>query len=64
MFTYIEEKKEAAIPKGTDTATTASKFPRWIIWAAGGPLLLALICYLVISWFKQKKEREDDEMRL
>lgn len=55
LSTTIEEKKETAIPKGTDTTTTASKFLRWIIFAAGGALLSALICYLVINWLKQKK---------
>ncbi|HHY31294.1 MAG TPA: hypothetical protein GX520_11595 [Syntrophaceticus sp.] len=64
LSTTIEEKKEAAIPKRADTATTASKFPRWIIWTVGGALLFALICYLVTNWLKQKKQREDDDMRL
>ncbi len=64
LSTTIEEKKEAAIPKGTDTTTAASNFPRWIIFTVAGTFLLALICYLVINWLKAKKQREDDEMRL
>lgn len=64
LSTIIEEKKEVSVPKETDTAKTASKFPGWIIWAAAGTLLFALICYFVSNWLKQKKQREEDEMRL
>lgn len=63
LSTTIEEKKEVTVPKKTDTARTASKFPGWIIWAAFGTLFV-LICYFVSSWLKQKKQREEDEMRL
>lgn len=64
LYTTIEEKKEVTVPKESDTAKTASEFPGWLVWAAAGTLLFALISYFVSRWLKEKKQREEDEMRL
>ena len=64
LYTTIEEKKEVTVPKESATANTASEIPGWLIWAAAGTLLFALISYFVSRWLKEKKQREEDEMRL
>ncbi len=64
LSTTIEEKKEVAPPQQTNTAKTATKYPGWIIWAVGGTLLFALLCYFIRNWLKLKKQRKEDEMRL
>lgn len=64
LSTTIREKKNAPLPQKSGAAKNAAKQQRRLIMAAAGALLLALICYFVIKWRKEKKEREDDEMRL
>lgn len=61
LSTTIEKKVDITTFAET---TPASEFPWWIVFAAGGATLLAIACFFIIRWLKQKKARENDEMRL
>jgi hypothetical protein len=63
LSTTIEKKLDIAIPGDTAATTASSEFPWWTLLAAGGAVL-ALSYFFVSRWLKQKKAREDDEMRL
>ncbi|MCR3922302.1 MAG: hypothetical protein NUK65_07300 [Firmicutes bacterium] len=63
LATTIEKKLEIEPPADTNATTLASDFPWWPVLSAGSALL-ALSYFFVSRWLKQKKAREDDEMRL
>lgn len=64
LSTTIEKKLDSAT-SGNEAATTpASGFPQWIVFAAGGAVIVSVISLFIIRWLKQKKVREEDEMRL
>ena len=61
LSTTIEKKIDPAVPVETGPPPG---FPRWIVYAAAGALLLAAACFFTLRWHKEKKAREEDEMRL
>ncbi len=63
LATTIEEKLHIAAPADAETAPSESKFSGWIIFPALGALLLALI-FFATRWLREKKARDEDEMRL
>ncbi len=63
LSTTIEKKLDTATSTDTGSTTPASEFPRWI-FAIAGAVLLPLIYIFASRWLKQKKARDEDEMRL
>jgi hypothetical protein len=63
LSTSIEKKMDIAASADAGASSPTSKLP-WIVIAAGGAILLAMIYFLISRWLKLKKAREDDEMRL
>lgn len=64
LSTTIQEKIEAPPPAGKKETPSSPRYPRWIALAAGGAALLSLIYFLANRWLREKRAREDDEMRL
>ncbi|UNC91997.1 COG1361 S-layer family protein [Candidatus Contubernalis alkaliaceticus] len=62
LSTTIEKKLDTAALADADAETTASRFPGAAF--AGGAILIALTYLFASRWLKQKKQREEDEMRL
>lgn len=64
LSTTIEEKLTLEAPTDTGSTTPASDFPWWIFFAAAFAVSLTLVYVYATRWLKQKKAREEDEMRL
>lgn len=63
LATTIEKKLDTAPPGNTEEEPPAAGLPWWI-FAASGAILLPTAYFLLSRWLKQKKAREEDEMRL
>lgn len=61
LSTTIEKKIDPAVPAETGPPPG---LPRGIVYAAAGAVLLAVACFFTFRWHKEKKAREEDEMRL
>jgi hypothetical protein len=61
LSTTIEQKIAPAEPAGDDTPASSR---RWLINAVAGAAVLALAAFFLMRWLKEKKAREEDEMRL
>lgn len=63
LSTTIEEKLEAPPPAGRSDTSASAGYRRWLA-LAGGAALAASLCIAIRRWLKEKKTREEDEMRL
>ena len=61
LSTTIEQKIAPVEPAGDDTPASSR---RWLINAVAGAAVLALAAFFLMRWLKEKKAREEDEMRL